>query len=90
MISVRTLVKSLKPPPPKMGPVHIRLLKRGARFSWIGLTDDMVFRTSELIALGDLERAGLVEVTKDPLPPGPPCFLPRQITEAGRQYLAQL
>lgn len=71
----------------ELSDIHIRLLKRGAEYKWIGLADNSSIRMGELAALGELERAGLVQETKDELPPGPPCVKPREITEAGRAAL---
>lgn len=69
--------------------IHFRLLKRGSTSKWIGLSDNAGIHDGEVCALGELERAGLVRVTEDKLPPGPPCMLPREITDAGRAALAK-
>lgn len=77
-----------EPAPLELNDVHLRLLRRGAKSKWIGLADYAGTRDGEVCALGDLERAGLVRVTQDKLPPGPPSMAPREITEAGRAALS--
>lgn len=66
---------------------HLRLLRSGVRYQYIGLSDNMGIRTGELVALGELEHAGLVEPTTDELPPGPPSMTPSVITDKGRAVL---
>lgn len=77
-------------PPLEIGAVHAKLLKRGRDGRWIGLDDDMMFRVGQVCALGEMERAGLVEEAKGPFPPGPPSMKPRVLTDAGRAALANL
>ena len=89
MISVRTLVKTLKPPPLELREIHFRLLARGAQNRWIWLSGNAGIHCGEVVALGQLERAGLVAETKDKLPPGPPSMKPREITLAGRAVLQE-
>ncbi|RWX70446.1 hypothetical protein EN780_03360 [Mesorhizobium sp. M4B.F.Ca.ET.089.01.1.1] len=74
-------------PPLELSEIHIRLLKRGSTSKWIGLSDNAGIHLGEVCALGELERAGFVCVTKDKLPPGPPSMKPYEITEAGRAAL---
>jgi hypothetical protein len=75
--------------PAKLTPLHIKLLQRGAFGRFIGLSDDMGTHVGEVVALGELERMGFVEPTKEPLPPGPPSMTPSVITEAGRAALRE-
>lgn len=71
-------------------PIHRELLKRGAANKWIWMSDDAGRHTAEVVALGELKRAGLVEDDLGPFPPGPPSMPPRRITDAGREALASL
>lgn len=73
--------------PANLSPIHVRLLERGARSRWIGLSDNAGVHVGEVVALGELQRAGLVRPTEDELPPGPPSPRPREITDAGRAAL---
>ncbi|RWF33750.1 hypothetical protein [Mesorhizobium sp.] len=75
--------------PLELSEIHIRLLKRGSRSKWIGLSDNAGIHDGEVCALGELERAGLVRATEDRLPPGPPSMKPYEITDAGRAALAK-
>jgi hypothetical protein len=69
-------------------PIQIKLLKRGAQGTYIGLSDEMGMHMYEVSVLGELRRAGLVEFAKGPFPPGPRGLLPMVITDAGRAALA--
>lgn len=74
----------------ELNETHKRLLRRGRAGRWIGLSDDAGTRTAELVALGQMERGGLVEATKESLPPGPPTLPPRVLTASGLTALANL
>lgn len=71
----------------KLDSLHINLLMRGSGGREIGLSDDMMFRMGEIVALGELSRAGYVELSKRPHPPGPPSPTLHVPTEAGERAL---
>lgn len=91
----RAALKPASPPPVPAGvseelelrPLHYDLLRRGVTNKWIWLHDDAGMHTAEVVALGQLKRAGLVEDDPGPFPPGPPSMPPKRITDAGRALL---
>lgn len=70
-------------------PLHIKLLKRGVQSKWIGLSDNSGVRVGEVVALGELKRAGLVRMSEEVMPPGPPVPRPFEITDEGRRALGE-
>lgn len=73
--------------PNSLTPAQRRLLERGSRSKWIGLSNDAGVRVGEVVALGELTRAGLARPSDAELPPEPPTPWPYEITEAGRQAI---
>lgn len=76
--------------PSPLTPLHIDLLRRGARGQFIWFHDQAGLHTSEVCAVGDLCRAGLAKEADIPAIPGPPCPPDFEITEAGRALVAAL
>ena len=73
----------------QLTPLHMELLLRGEAGKFIWLSDDMGMRVGEVVALGELKRAGLVREADGPFPPGPAELPPCVLTDAGCEMLGK-
>jgi hypothetical protein len=78
------------PPAAALRPLHFKLLRRGTRGTYIGLSDDMELRMAEMGALHDLHRLGLAAYAEQPKHDGPKSPRSSVITDAGRAALAAM
>jgi hypothetical protein len=69
-------------------PLHLEMLRRGEGGREIWVHDRAELFGAEMAALSALSRAGMVEQSNRPKPPGPPTFPSFVITEVGRAALA--